>query len=199
MQTQALLHKSSRNSFAAFILLELAIIIIPVLLFEFSLQTIQTATRFSGRLSFVFFSLIILLKHRNVNWQSWISENPYLLFAILHGIHLVELSIYVLQSNNTLVPIRLLGGFVAYLLIFLMPVFNFMYGRGKISIKIFHRIEILFSTYVWFIFFMSYLPRALGKLPHVGGSHWEHVTFLSLVIMVGVASVTPHVKFRKHT
>ena len=187
--------KNSRNAFMIFILLEFEIILMAIMVFGFSLEALQTATRFSGRLSFVFFSLIILLNHRDSDWSRVISEIPYLLFATLHGIHLVELLLYVFNSNNTFVPVRLLGGFVAYLLIFLMPVFYFLKQRNRLSFKTFKRLEIFFGVYVWFIFFMTYLPRVLGKLPHVGGCQWEHVTFLILALIVGGAGIFLYRKY----
>lgn len=187
---------TSRNVFVFFVSLELLIILIPVLLFGFTLEAFQTITRFSGRLSLIFFILVITLKHRNFDTSPWISQQPYLLFAIIHGIHLVELLLYVTQANIRLIPLRLAGGFLAYLLIFLMPVFSRWNEISRMLPQTFCRWELLFSVYVWVIFFMAYLPRVMGKLPNAGGNFWEHVFFFIIVIAAGVYSLISHLKFK---
>lgn len=187
---------ASKNIFIFFISLEILIILIPVFVFGFTLEALQTITRFSGRLSLIFFILIISLKHRDFDSSFWLSRQPYLLFAILHGIHLVELLLYVSQANITLIPLRLAGGFVAYILIFLMPMFSAWKDSARISAISFWRWEVLFSVYVWLIFFMAYLPRVMGKLPNAGGNFWEHVLFFMLVICSGGYSLFSHLKFK---
>jgi hypothetical protein len=186
-----------RNAFIIFILLELIIIVVAVIFSDFTLEALHTTTRFSGRLSLLFFSLIFLLKDKSAKSPSLISNNPYLLFAILHGIHLAELLWYVTLSGRTLVPIRVLGGFVAYLFIFIMPILSWMLGTERLSTKIFKRYELFFLAYIWFIFFMAYLPRVLGKLPDVGGTFAEHVLLFSWVILMAVLRVSSQLKFSR--
>jgi len=46
---------------------------------------------------------------------------------------------------------------------------------------------LIYLYYVWFIFFMAYLPRVRGELPHVGGYYSEFVVLLAWVsLMMGV-------------
>jgi hypothetical protein len=186
-----------RNAFIIFILLEFFIIVVAVIFYDFTLEALHTTTRFSGRLSLLFFSLIFLLKDRNAKGHLFISDNPYLLFAILHGIHLAELLWFVTLSERTLVPIRVLGGFIAYLFIFITPLLAWMLRKGKLSGKIFKRYELFFLTYIWFIFFMAYLPRVLGKLPDVGGTFAEHVLLFSWVILMAVLRLSSQLKFSR--
>ncbi|HEV8513007.1 MAG TPA: hypothetical protein VGQ59_07005, partial [Cyclobacteriaceae bacterium] len=127
----------------------------------------------------------ILLTRGKPSAEAWVSDKPFLLFAILHGIHLVELLSYVIWSGKELVFIRVLGGMVAYAFIFIMPVLNTKLSRIKMK-----RIEIAFFAYVWLIFFLTYLPRVLGKLPNVGGTFTEHLVLFIWVILLGFIKIS---------
>jgi hypothetical protein len=100
---------------------------------------------------------------------------------------LIQLLAFVYLSGNELIPIRLAGGFLAYVLIFAMPYAQYRFEFQKISIKAFSRLNLVYLYYVWFIFFMSYLPRVRGQLPDVGGSYSEFVVLLAWVsLMLGM-------------
>jgi hypothetical protein len=142
------------------------------------------------------FSAILLLDRKDFNSVRWISARPYLLFAIVHGIHLVELLLYVSNAGIVLKPVRLLGGFIAYAFIFLMPFLAYMKTSGRLTEKLFFRIELFFSAYVWFIFFMAYLPRVFGNIPNIGGSYWEHVVLFVTVLFVGGFALFQRLKLR---
>lgn len=174
--------------------LEALIISFSVFADGFSLEALHTTTRFSGRLSLLVFSLILLFQNREEG-QRWISNKPYLLFAIVHGIHLTELLAYVYLSGVELIPIRLLGGFIAYAMVFAMPLVGQKNALGWTN-KTYHRIEAGFLFYVWLIFFLTYLPRVLRTLPNVGGTFAEHVFLFGWVILLGIIKVT--VSFREH-
>ena len=105
----------------------------------------------------------------------------FLVFAIAHGIHLLELLSYVRLSGIPLVPYRLAGGFIAYAMIFFMPWFKVRAEMGKINEKRMHQLEYVYLFYVWFIFFMTYLSRVNGSFPNAGGSHTEHVALMGWV------------------
>lgn len=153
--------------------------------YGFTLEGLQATTRFSGRLSLAIFSVLFIFLPRNrEKLTSYFSTQPFLIFAIAHGIHLAELLTYVYLSKVDLIPIRLAGGFLAYLFIFAMPVIQFYFEQGKLTQKKFSVAENVYLYYVWFIFFMSYLPRVQGKLPNAGGSYWEFVVLLSWVCML---------------
>jgi hypothetical protein len=154
-----------------------------------SLEALHTVTRFSGRLSLLFFSMFILTRRHPELSTRLVSKNPYLLFAILHGIHLIELLFFVRLSGNELVPIRLLGGFIAYVFIFLMPYLRSLRLKLKISEKVFRTCEKVYFPYLWFIFFMAYLPRVMKSTPNVGGAYWEHVLLFIWVILVALISI----------
>lgn len=165
------------------VLLEGVIILFSVAVDGFTLEALHTTTRFSGRLSLLAFSLILLLYDKRGMIRL---DRAFFIFALLHGIHLIELLLYVRISGVELIPIRVFGGFIAYALIFAMPVFVLKKDKGELSVKNFHRIENVYFSYVWLIFFLTYLPRVMGTLPNVGGTFMEHVILFSWVILLGV-------------
>jgi hypothetical protein len=162
-----------------FIALEVLIVVIAIALEGWSLEALHITTRFSGRLSLLFFSVFLISREQPVLMR-WVSSNPFLLFAIIHGIHLVELLTYVQLSGNALIPLRLAGGFLAYAMIFVMPFVHEKLNPVK------SRIRNVYFVYIWFIFFMSYLPRVMGQLPDVGGSYPEFVVLFIWVIGLGL-------------
>jgi len=186
-----------RRIISLFVLLELIIIAISIIMDGFSIAALQTTTRFSGRLSLFLFSLIFLMHSKPITLHNWLSEKFYLLFAIVHGIHLVELLAYVYFADVKLIPIRLAGGFLAYSFIFLMPVLSSYAQSGKITRKVFFTFEAIFLYYIWLIFFLTYLPRVQGRLPSAGGSYAEHVALLGWVsTMLGI-KLTSMLQFQK--
>ena len=181
----AIPNTNTSRVFVGWIILEVLILLFPMALHGgVTLEAIHVTTRFSGRLSLIVFSFILLTRGKQ-SAAGWVSEKPFLLFAILHGIHLVELLSYVIWSGNQLIPIRLLGGAVAYAFIFIMPLLSEKLTGAKIE-----RIEIAYFSYVWLIFFLTYLPRVLGKLPNVGGTFTEHLILFIWVVLLGVIKVT---------
>jgi hypothetical protein len=163
--------------------LEALIILFSIVSEGTNLEALHVTTRFSGRLSLLAFSLILLLYDKRGSIRL---DLAFLLFAILHGIHLVELLLYVAYSGVELIPIRVAGGFVAYAMIFAMPFVVARHQSGKLSNKGFNRIEAVYFIYVWLIFFLTYLPRVMGTLPNVGGTFTEHVILFSWIILLGV-------------
>jgi hypothetical protein len=153
-----------------------------------TIDALQAVTRYSGRVSLLIFSIIFIFLPRDRDrLSSILSSQPFLIFAIAHGIHLVELLSYVYLSGSELIPIRLAGGFLAYILIFSQPFVQRYNELDELSNKKYLIVESIYLYYVWFIFFMSYLPRVQGKLPHVGGDYREFVVLLSWVcILLGM-------------
>lgn len=167
------------------LLIELLIVLLAIYNYGINLEGFQATTRFSGRFSLLLFSLIFIFLPRNrEKLYSSFSGRPFHIFAIAHGIHLIELLTYVYLSEVNLIPIRLAGGFLAYLFIFSMPMVQYYFEHGKIDQKKYSLTENVYLYYVWFIFFMTYLSRVQGKLPDAGGSYWEFVVLLSWVCML---------------
>jgi len=174
--------------FLVIVIAELLIAVLATHNYGFTMEGLQATTRFSGRFSLALFSVIFILLPRNRKQLHFLlTEKALLAFAVAHGIHLLELLSYVYLSNATLIPVRLAGGFLAYVLIFILPGLQHYYEAGKVNEKKYLLAENIYLYYVWFIFFMSYLPRVQGKLPNVGGSYWEFVGLLTWVcILLGM-------------
>jgi hypothetical protein len=177
-----------KDALLSTLIIEVGIGLLAVINYGATLETLQAVTRFSGRASLAIFSLIFLFQnHRHINVKTILSEKYFSIFAIAHGIHLIQLLLFIYLSGNELIPIRLAGGFLAYALIFIMPYAQRLFELNKISQKQFSVLTLIYLYYVWFIFFMSYLPRVRGELPNVGGSYSEFIALLAWVsLMMGM-------------
>jgi hypothetical protein len=182
-----------KDALLSTLIIEVGIALLAVINYGATLETLQAVTRYSGRVSLAIFSLIFLFQnHRHISLKAILSDQYYSLFAIAHGIHLIQLLCYVYLSGNELIPVRLAGGFIAYVIIFIMPYAQRLYEKNRLSQIQFNRFGLLYTYYIWFIFFMSYLPRVRGTLPNVGGSYAEFVVLLawvSLIMGIKISSV----------
>jgi len=179
-----------RKALLLVVILEFLILILAINNYGFNLEGLQATTRFSGRLSLAIFSLMfILLAFNREKLSSLLSTKPFHIFAIAHGIHLIELLSFVYLSKANFIPIRLAGGFLAYVFIFVMPMIQRYFESGKIGLKRYTLAENIYVYYVWFIFFMSYLPRIQGKLPNVGGSYSEFVVLMIWVCLLMIVRI----------
>jgi len=176
-----------KSAFALVLLLETLAILLGVINYGWTLEGLQALTRFSGRVSLGIFSAIFLFyNHPAINIRKILSDNFFLVFAIAHGIHLFELLSYVYFSGGNLIWYRVAGGMLAYAIIFAMPWIHQKYEAGQVTERRFNQVALIYLYYVWFIFFMTYLPRVRGELPNVGGSYKEFVVLLGWVsIMMG--------------
>jgi hypothetical protein len=177
-----------KDALLSVLIIEVGVAILAVINYGATLETLQAVTRFSGRVSLGIFSLIFLFQtHRFVKLKNILSEKYFLIFAITHGIHLLQLLTYVFLSGNELIPLRLAGGFVAYALIFVMPYIQQLAASGRINESHLKRMNLIYLYYVWFIFFMTYYPRVSGSLSNVGGTYKEFVILLAWVMfMLGI-------------
>jgi hypothetical protein len=177
-----------KNALLSTLIIEVAIGLLAVINYGVTVEALQAVTRFSGRASLAIFSFIFLFqKHPYINLKAILSEQYFLIFAIAHGIHLLELLSYVYLSGIELVPYRVAGGFIAYSFIFAMPWLEHLHHQSKLSTKQFSITTLLYLYYVWLIFFMTYLSRVQGTFPNAGGNFLEHITLLGWVaLMLGV-------------
>lgn len=170
------------------IILESFCAVLGIFNYGWTIEGLQAVTRFSGRLSLGIFSLIFLFhRHPVVSLSKWLSDKYFMVFAIAHGIHLLQLLSYLWFSNSAIIPVRLAGGFLAYSLIFAMPFAQQLHDENKLNDKRFNQLSLVYIYYVWFIFFMTYLPRVRGTLPAAGGSYKEFVVLLGWVsLLMGI-------------
>ena len=132
----------------------------------------QASARLSGRVSLLFFLFygIYATRHPSVEIDSVALSVKTMLvrdFAIIHVIHWVFLAIAVKLSGFELVPFRVLGGSLAYLMIVLMP---FIYQKKLLLNVSLVTMQHVYIFYVWLIFFMTYLSRVRGQTPTATGN-----------------------------
>ncbi len=185
-----------RTALLLTLLAEGAVAALGIFHYGTSIEGLQATTRFSGRLSLLIFSFIFLLPPgADSNLQRWFSASYFLVFALAHGIHLIELLSYVYFSGIELVLYRVAGGFLAYSMIFAMPWLQQRGNAGKIASARFQTIGYVYLFYVWFIFFMTYMSRVNGSFQNAGGSQFEHVTLMGWVcIMLGIKVISLFLK-----
>ena len=145
----------------------------------------QSCAKLSGRISLLFFSLLLIyqtlvpdLKDKEiVKTKYYLSLN----FSIIHIIHWVLLVIAVYLSGFELVPFRVAGGTIAYVMIILLP----FAIKGKILRKTaLKTIMNLYLFYVWLIFFMTYVARLTSKNIHFTGSKTSYVLLIAFTSML---------------
>ncbi len=131
----------------------------------------QASARLSGRVSLLFFLFygIYATRHPSVETGSVALSVKTMMvrdFAVIHIIHWVFLAIAVVLSGFELVPFRVLGGALAYLMIVLMP---FIYQKKLLATVSLTMMQHVYIFYVWLIFFMTYLSRVRGQTPRATG------------------------------
>lgn len=177
-----------RTSLICVFLFEIGVIVLALMNYGWTIEGLQATARYSGRLSLFIFSFIFLLHQQSRGLlRSILSEKYFLVFAIAHGIHLLELVSYVYFSGSGLILYRLAGGMLAYAMIFIMPWIAHRHEKGPVSPRRFNQLSLVYLYYVWFIFVMTYVPRVMGTLPNAGGSYGEFVVLLGWIfLMLGI-------------
>lgn len=184
-----------RNAILICLIIEAGVAGLGIVNYGWTIEGLQAVTRFSGRFSLLVFSIIFLARQPE-DIYSWLSPKPFHIFAIAHGIHLIELLSFIYLSGAPIILYRLAGGFVAYVLVFLMPVLAERLKKGLLTEITFNKFVIVFQYFVWGIFFLTYLPRVRGSLPNVGGSYLEHVVLLGWVSLI-LGMKLPKVLFKR--
>ncbi len=138
-------------------------------------ETFRLAARYSGRFSALVFIACSYLfittkaKQRDKWFTSFIK-----LFALLHIIHFAFLAANVYLNDLPIVPIRLVGGALAYVLILIAP---FRFSSWPVWL------QYSFFFYVNIVMFLTYLSRVQGNFPGAGSS-WNHYFGISFSILI---------------
>jgi hypothetical protein len=154
---------------------ELIILIVSIFLYPYIEDAFKYAARYSGRLSLVIFLLAFYLYA--FSYPKPLKENIQLqhtikLFAILHVIHFVFLAINVYLNAIELVPIKLLGGCAAYLMIIVAP-----FKLHKLSfIK-----QLVYFYYVSLVMLLTYVSRIKGDFEGAA-PFWFHYVALAVLV-----------------
>ena len=156
----------------------------------------QAMARLSGRVSLLFFSILFVYAtlFPSVEADSEPLRIKFILarnFAILHIIHWFLLVTAVQLSGFELAPTRVAGGALAYVMIVLLP----FVIKGKLFRKIPLRwVFTVYLTYVWLIFFITYLTRIMGKATHITGNMVTYQVLIGITFMLMLWRVSRLVK-----
>lgn len=133
---------------------------------ENSAEAFKFAARYSGRLSaLVFFTAAYHFLRQLRSTRDFNTTSSWLrIFAILHLIHFGFLATNIYLNDIPIIPVRLAGGALAYLLIVLAP-FRFLAWRGWM--------QSLYFFYVNLVVFLTYLARVEGKFPGAEPNDWH--------------------------
>lgn len=169
----------------------------------FNEQAVRVLVRDTARLSVLLFlfafaasSLNVLLHRR---WTAWLLKNRRYIgvsFAISHAGHLLTLvALYIWFPHPfievSLMRVAVIGGGLAYLLIFAMALTSFDRTAVMIGPRIWHILHTLGAYYIWIIFAQSYIPRALkqSQLPPEFRSAWYIPLATALLVTMGLRAI----------
>jgi len=161
------------------VIAEALIFVVSYLLHPELEETFRYAARYSGRLSAVvflfafYFYAMAFPKPLNKNKDV---RNLIRLFAVVHIIHFGFLATNIYLNAIPLVPVKLLGGALAYLMIVMAP---FVLHKAKTGF------QLVYFYYVSFVMIMTYVARAKGDFEGAE-PNWLHFVMLGLF---GIASI----------
>lgn len=154
--------------FAVTLIVSLATVIGPLLLVGVGERGLQLAARYTVRVSFPLFLLAYLAGPLTTLWRSdvtrWLQRNRRYLglnFAIAHTIHLGALTSYFVFLGISPDAATLIGGGLAYALMFAMAATSNDWSVKKLGTN-WRRIHSVGLHYLWFIFLITYMGRLSG-------------------------------------
>ncbi len=138
-------------------------------------ETFRHAARYSGRLSFIVFLVTFFLYafhhpiplKENARLRRWL-----LLFAVLHVIHFGFLATNIILNEIPIIPGKLAGGILAYLMIVATPL-----ALHKVKLAW----QLVYFYYVSIVMAVTYLSRARGDFEG-GEPFWFHYFALGLIL-----------------
>ena len=127
-------------------------------------EVFRYAARYSGRLSLgIYLLCFFLFRSAYLNDKSLkITQKVLGVFAVMHVIHFFFLAYSIYLNQVPIVPTRLAGGFVAYLMIVIYPFLIEKINRKAIHLTYFY--------YVGFVMIMTYISRVSGQFIGAGKS-----------------------------
>ncbi|MEZ4370883.1 MAG: hypothetical protein R3B07_08655 [Polyangiaceae bacterium] len=155
---------------------------VSLLVAETDREAFAAATRNTGRWSLALFSAL---------WLSWsVTKRVPALpgfagFASAHVVHLGFIVSYLTPLGLWPAGSRLLGGMLGYALLVSFPlVYGFVSAKNRL------RLSFVYFCYLWLVFVLTYLPRALGKLPIATTDPrwaWASLVWLGVLALCGLA------------
>jgi hypothetical protein len=173
------LKPSLKNLVLLGVFAEIAVFAVCYLLQPSLEETFRHAARYSGRLSaFVFLFTFYLFAFEypkpvkeNAQLRNWL-----LVFAVVHVIHFGFLATNVILNDIPIVPVKLTGGALAYLMIVIAPLILHKLKLG---------LQLVYFYYVTLVMFVTYLARAKGDFEGAE-PFWFHYLMLAVFMVSGI-------------
>jgi hypothetical protein len=147
----------------------------------------QAAARLSGRVSLLYFAVLLVQVTHQPAWNRQMPgfETNFRLFrdfAVLHVIHWGLLAVAVYRTGFELVPFRVAGGALAYLLVVGLPI---LLRTDWLTESTLRRLGAFYFFWVWLVFFLTYLTRLRGQAPiHTGSpAAWWPLLLVTVGLM----------------
>ncbi|MCR9241637.1 MAG: hypothetical protein NXH87_09685 [Rhodobiaceae bacterium] len=170
--------------FATTVVASLATVIGPLIVFGVSERGLQLAARYTVRVSFPLFLLAYLTGPFVALWRTnltrWLQKHRRyigLSFAIAHTIHLGALTGYFVFIGVSPDAATLIGGGLAYALMFAMAATSNDWSVKKLGAN-WRRLHSIGLHYLWFIFLITYMGRLSGG---EGGDTTEDLVVVGIV------------------
>ena len=158
------------------VFVELLIFLIFFLSFDNISETFRYSARYSGRLSLIVYIYCFYVFSGEFEGNKYNkTKKVVLLFSILHLIHFIYLAFSVWLNELPIIPFKLLGGFIAYILIIIYPLLI-----DKIKKTIYH---IIYFYYVGIVMAVTYLARIKGEFVGAPTELFHYFGF-SIVILI---------------
>ncbi len=143
-------------------------------------EIFRYASRYSGRfsLSLYMISLLAFIRYHTKNHPIILTKKVLGVFSIIHLIHFCFLATSIYLNSIPIVPYRLVGGFIAYLMIIFYPFYI-----DKIKNQLFH---FIYFYYVGLIMVITYIARIKGEFKGAEPEifHYLAITFLIITLIV---------------
>ncbi len=168
------------------LIIEFGILAWAVINYGIGIEGIQAMTRLSEYFLLLLFSILFLISDISKVYFL-LSGRPYHLFSLAAVFYLAALLLLFYFSGGKVTSLRAVGILITYIFIFSMPFLTNKRDAAKLENRKFRIFEMLFLYYIWFFFFLTYLPRVSGSFGIIGGTYTEHVLVLGWVsLMLGM-------------
>lgn len=165
-----------KNFLSLGILAELIILIFFYLISENIGDIFRMSARYSGRLSLIVY--LVCFYHFTFSFIKKKSiyklNQSVIIFCVLHYIHFIYLALSVYLNDLPIIPSKLTGGFVAYLMILIYP-----FVINKIKKNIFH---FIYFYYVGIVMGITYLERIRGNFEGAEPELFHYIGLVSIII-----------------
>ena len=139
-------------------------------------EIFRLSARYSGRLSLVVY--LICFYQFTFSFLKKKSEkklkDSIIVFCFLHYIHFIYLTLAVYLNNIPIIPARLAGGFIAYLMILIYP-----FIISKIRKIIYH---LIYFYYVGIVMAVTILGRVRGNFEGAEPEFFHYVGLASVIL-----------------